>query len=219
MNIFLNNNFDPHIFDQYTKAIVVGKGPTFKAITKPDENTLLMGVNHAIDFLINPDALLCQDLEFFDDFSVNTLAKLKYVATPHRPHVGLVKAANGKNFQKKGEGHDATNHKPVIPYLSRAGFEGIYIPYLNLHRHDGTYKTGTMHWSSGCRAVQFVRAFMLNVKEIETYGIASSKNCEGHHTNFAGKSDGSAYIRGYDKTVRRTIEGVCASGGIKLIMH
>ena len=76
-----------------------------------------------------------------------------------------------------------------------------------------------MHWSSGCRAVQFVRAFMLNVKEIETYGIASSKNCEGHHTNFAGKSDGSAYIRCYDKTVRRTIEGVCASGWIKLIMH
>ncbi len=76
-----------------------------------------------------------------------------------------------------------------------------------------------MHWSSGCRAVQFVRAFMLNVKEIETYGIASSKNCKGHHTNFAGKSDGSAYGSGYGNSIRKTIEGACASGGIKLIMH
>ena len=71
MKTFLNNNFDPHIFDQYTKAIIVGKGPTFKAITKPDENTLLMGVNHAVDFLINPDIVLCQDVEFFSDFKQN----------------------------------------------------------------------------------------------------------------------------------------------------
>lgn len=223
MNTILNNNFDPHIFDQYTKAIIVGKGPTFEAITKPDENTLLMGVNHAIDFLINPDILLCQDVEFFSDYSRDTLAKLKYVATPAEPHVGLVKGANGKNFQQGTSHH--TSHKRVVEFLLKGSFKGTYIPYVNLHRHDGSYKTGTMHWSSGCRAVQFVRAFMLNVKEIETYGIASgqkmsdSKKFTGHHANFANKSDSHAYNWGYRSSSRRTIEGVCASGNIKLIMN
>ena len=218
MKTFLNNNFDPHIFDQYTKAIIVGKGPTFKAITKPDENTLLMGVNHAVDFLINPDIVLCQDVEFFSDFK--SLGSLKYVATPEVPHSGLVVGANGKDYR-----HQDVDYKTVVKFLKESKFQGIYIPYKNLNRHDGSYKTGTMHWSSGCRAVQFVRAFMLNIKEIETYGIASGTSMNeankftGHHKNFINKSDPTAYHWGYRSQSRKTIEKVCASGKIKLKMN
>lgn len=218
MNIILNNNFNPHMFDKYTKAIIVGKGPTFKTITKPDENTLLMGVNHAVDFLINPDILLCQDVEFFSDFK--SLGSLKYVATPAVPHSGLVVGANGKNYKKQ-----KVDHTTVVKFLKQSKFQGIYIPYKNLNRHDGSYSTGAMHWSSGCRAVQFVRAFMLNIKEIETYGIASgtSRNeaskFTGHHKNFINKSDPTAYHWHYRSQSRKTIENVCASGNIKLIMN
>ena len=217
MNIILNNNFNPHMFDQYTKAIIVGKGPTFKAISKPNKNTLLMGVNHAVDFLINPDIVLCQDVEFFSDFK--SLGSLKYVATPAVPHKGLVVNAGGKNWSQQ-----RVDYNTVAEILKRAKFEGTYIPYINLNRHDDSYKSSTIG-SSGPRAVQFVRAFMLNITEIETYGIAAgeSKNeidkIKGHHQNFIGKADPHAYKWGYCRASRRVIENVCASGNIKLTIN
>jgi hypothetical protein len=217
MNIILDNNFNPHMFDQYTKAIIVGKGPTFQPISKPNKKTLLMGVNHAVDFLINPDILLCQDVEFFSDFT--SLGSLKYVATPAIPHKGLVVNANGKDWSKQ-----KIDHTTVADILSTAKFKGTYIPYINLNRHDGSY-TSKVIGSSGPRAVQFVRAFMLNIKEIETYGIAAGESTDerdkytGHHANFSNKSDSHPYSWGLRSGCRSTIQQVCVSGGIKLIMH
>ena len=217
MNIILNNNFNPHMFDKYTKAIIVGKGPTFQAISKPDENTLLLGVNHAVDFLINPDMVLCQDAEFFSDFK--SLGSLKYVATPAMPHKGLVVNANGKNWS-----HQRVDHNTIAGILKHAKFKGTYIPYINVNRHDGSYKSSVIG-SSGPRAVQFVRAFMLNITEIETYGIGAGESQQesdkyrGHHKLFRSKSDPSAYSWGYSLSSRRVMKNVCASGNIKLTIN
>lgn len=221
MQTIYKNKFGNDLFSQYTKAIIVGKGPTFQRITKPDENTLLMGVNQSVNELINPDMVLIQDVEFFANLKPKTIQVLKFVVTPEKIHAGLVKNATGLDWRKR-----KPSPQTVISCLENSSFNGIYIPYVSLNSHDGTFQTGVQHWSSGCRAVQFALAFMLNVKEITTYGIASGNSVEdakayiGHHSLFRDCSDDHAYHWGYRSQARKAIQNsVAQRGDVKLVMN
>ena len=210
MKLINQEMFSTDLFDQYTKAIIVGKGPTFKPVTKPDDNTILIGINHATAHLTNPDMMVAQDVEVWSEIP-KAVKSLGFAVTPTYPHL-------------KCRYVRSVTYQNVIEALTAAKFKGLYIPYNGLNSSIGGFidmpKSTTP--SSGNAAVGFVCLFMRNVKEITTYGIAAGESqrdagsYKGHANIFKECSIPGGYTWGFNNMMRTSMENITKQHNIDL---
>lgn len=204
------HTFDKNIFEQYTKAIIVGKGPTFKPVAKPDDYTILIGINHATAHLTDPDMMVAQDIEVWSQIPA-AVNKLSFAVTPTYPHEDC-------RFKRN------TTYKKVIHYLEKAKFDGIYIPYngLNSSMNDFIEIPKYTTLSSGNAAVGFVSMFMPNVKKITTYGMCAGKNqsnnqsWQGHSDIFKKCSIARGYTWAFNNRMRSSLTKITRENNIIL---
>lgn len=184
MQLLNKKNFDSKIFDQYKHAIVVGKGKTFQPIEKPNEETILIGINDAINHIINPDMVLTQDIEPWLVINTSVIKNLKYIATnvfPHRDNVCWI-------------GTPKVTYKDIIEII-KDDFKGVYTPYnLGLNSwNDENFPLLPSNGGSGGSALYFIHTNMRNIMSVTTYGLGRGT---GHHPIF--KDNTSPWKKKYD---------------------
>lgn len=168
-------------FGQYEKAYVIGKGPSFFDPSKiKDDKTFIIGVNHAVNFLEKPDALIVQDWNIWSE--CNAYPRLKYCIFPRHT---LIKGTF--NFMNPNE---------LAKVVEHHGFNGDIIAYNKLNSPDGKYRhidsnngaeISLLRLSStGYQGLGFIRAFLPNVKKVTTYGMAIELTNSGktYHPHF-----------------------------------
>lgn len=159
------------LFGQYDAACIVGKGVSFRQIKKPNNRTLLIGVNHAVNKIIKPDMVFCQDWPYWKELSPTVLQLLSFAVTPQN--------CINKGIWKSGIGPDR------VAARIKKHFDGYVLPFSNLNSPDGSYKhvdhEEPKFWGSGYRALVFARAYLPNLKTVDSYGIAKG---HGYHRIF-----------------------------------
>ena len=82
MNIITLTKIDELIakeFSGYRECIILGKGPTFKKVESPREDTLVIGVNETVNHSDNVDMLVANDLETFKRLNLDSLKCIKHI--------------------------------------------------------------------------------------------------------------------------------------------
>lgn len=176
MQLLNKENFNSKIFDQYKHAIVVGKGKTFQPIEKPNEETILIGINDAINHIVNPDMVLTQDIEPWLVIDSSVIKNLKYIATNVFPH------QDGTWWEETPK----VTYKDIIEII-KDDFKGVYTPYnLGLNSwNDENFPLLPSNGASGGGALYFIYANMRNITSVTTYGLGKGT---GHHPIFEDKT-------------------------------
>jgi hypothetical protein len=176
MQLLNKENFDSKIFDQYKHAIVVGKGKTFQPIEKPNEETILIGINDAINHIVNPDMVLTQDIEPWLVINSSVIKNLKYITTSVFPH----------QHNTWWKDTPKVTYKDVVKII-KDDFKGMYMPYnsgLNSW-NDKTFPLLPSNGASGGSALYFIHTNMRNIMSVTTYGLGKGT---GHHPIFEDKT-------------------------------
>lgn len=144
----------------YNKAIINGKGRTFKPIHNPIENTLVTCVNDCFHVSNHTDLLVCNDIEFFERIDHLKLKTLKYLAVPNKIHQG-------------------GSLKPDISYLNvieiiKKSFSGKLIVYnLGAHPQNNEFINLQTHFSS-CHTAADIISLIPNIKVIDIFGVGGT---------------------------------------------
>lgn len=161
------NNFCDTELSEYDKAIINGKGPTFKPITSPIQNTLCVCVNDCLHASSHTDLFVCSDIEFFERVDHSKLKDLKYIAVANKIH-------------RRARPRAGLSYLNVIE-LIKDSFSGDVIVY-NLAVNPGDherYKVANPNFitlrtrlSTGNSAADVV-SLIPKIKKVTTYGIAT----------------------------------------------
>lgn len=158
--IITNSNWDAFIknnLSHYNKAIINGKGPTFKPIDNPIENTLISCVNDCFHASNHTDLLVCNDIEFFERIDHSKLKTLKYLAVPNKIH-------KNESFE-----HDAS-YLNVIEIIKKT-FSGDLIVYnLSQHLKDNEFISLQTCFSS-CHTAADIISLIPNIKTVDIFGV------------------------------------------------
>lgn len=162
-------NYDyEKIFSGYKKAIILGKGPTFRGVTERNENTFVICVNDTINSSEICDMLIINDIETWERIDNEKLKNLKYILSPVFPHLNC--RPDYKN----------ANINIMLRILNEKKFNGNIIFY-NLKssklQHKSFFNLPSA-LSGSNTGVDFISYFMKNVNHIDFFGI-----CKGHGYN------------------------------------
>ena len=154
-------------FQQYTSAIVFGKGPTFRNV-KSESNVLRVAINQSATKIADCHMLSINDAHNIIHISPNLLKTLKYIILPEYLHVD-------HRFNIKG-------HWRYIYNLVKPWFTGRFIIF-NLA--DTQYRNAHLFsisntCSTGNTAIEFLAKYLSSyIKNIELYGIAVTPGYNG----------------------------------------
>jgi len=154
------NQFISDNFSHYNRAIINGKGPTFKPINEPIKNTLVTCVNDCLHVSNYTDLFVCNDIEFFERIDHSKLKTLKYLAIPNKIH---------KNHQV----NSSVSYLNVIEIV-KDSFSGDFIIYnLPSHPDDNDFISLPSALSS-CNTAGDIIALMPTIKTIDVFGVGGS---------------------------------------------
>lgn len=165
MNIVFKEDIDNWIqeFNVYEKAIIFGKGPTFKALSKDDENntnTCFVCINDTINFVKKCDLLACNDIDSFDKIDLKNLKYCSNILIPYHPHKNLKFNSN-------------INYNHVIDKI-KDYFTGNLIIY-NLMSSRKNYPNAInikLCLSTSQTAFDFIGRYLKKLKKVDFYGVA-----------------------------------------------
>jgi hypothetical protein len=168
----LDNNYNyEELFSTYNKAIILGKGPTFKPVTSRPEKTFVICVNDTINSSEICDMLIINDIETWERIDNEKLKNLKYILSPVFPHLNC--RPDYKN----------ANINIILRILNEKKFNGNIIFY-NLKSSKLQHKSFfnlPSHLSGSNTGVDFITYFMKNVNCIEFFGVCKGN---GYNKNF-----------------------------------
>jgi|SaaInlStandDraft_7_1057024.scaffolds.fasta_scaffold04466_1 hypothetical protein len=201
-NIITKNNIDNFIkteLNNYNKAIIFGKGPSFISRKKENNNELYFGINQTVNFLDNNDFLCINDLH--NIYKIDDISKIKYLLIPEYLHI------NGK--------FDINGHWYNVFKDIRFKFTGSIIIY-NLRSSpifNNQFITIPECKTTSNSAVNFICIYINKyINEIKTYGIGKNyKN--NYHKNFIGNGN---YKQNRINTINSEIKKNCLKFKIKL---
>lgn len=200
MNIITLTKIDELIakeFSGYKECIILGKGPTFKKVESPREDTLVIGVNETVNHSDNVDMLVANDLETFGRLNLDRVKCIKHILVPNKPH---------KNSSPK---QDLT-YKNVMRIIDKY-FSGNLIVYnLGTSTADPQFISLPVVNTSGNTAADFVGRFTNTINRVTMYGIGVANKADyaevfERHTNSGIYSNGR--IAGIQKLVIQSLEG------------
>ena len=165
------------LFGQYETAYIIGKGPTFRDPRPRDGKSFVLGINHAVNHIQHPTAVLIQDWCIWA--GINAYHKMNHCIMPLRS-------------LDKG---DFVDKKPseLRQIVKRGGFTGSILPYSDLssegYKHYdsklGKDKLFLKFATSGYQGCAFVRSFLPNVKRVVTFGMANEPKLDKlYHNHF-----------------------------------
>ena len=200
MNIITLTKIDELIsneFSNYRECIILGKGPTFKKVESPREDTLVIGVNETVDHSDNVDMLVANDIETFKRLNLDRLKYIKHILVPNRPH---------KNHSAR---QDVT-YKHIITIIDKY-FSGNLIVYnLGTSAPDPQFISLPVINTSGNTAADFVGRFTNTIDRVTMYGIAVADKSDyakvfERHINSGLYSNGR--IAGIQRSIIQSLEG------------
>lgn len=199
MIVYKNNIYDIPYLNHYNKAIIFGKGPSFRSLKKQDKNTLFVCVNDSINYIEDADVLAMNDIVTYDKINKDRLKNLKMILTPVYPH-------------------DATQtpNKYISIDFVLDKFKDTYngkIVFFNLKTSDPVdeYINLNTKITSANNAVEFILNYFINIKEIDFYGIGITDN-NGYSDVFDNNKKQESlklYNKKWISFIRKNIEKLC----------
>lgn len=151
------NSFVEDNLSHYDKAIINGKGPTFKPINNPIDNTLISCVNDCFHVSNHTDLLVCNDIEFLERIDHSKLETLKYLAVPNKIH-------------KRESPQPDISYLDVIKIIKKS-FSGHLIVYnLSEHPKDNEFISLQTHFSS-CHTAADIISLLPNIQTVDIFGV------------------------------------------------
>jgi len=180
MIVYKNNIYDIPYLNNYNKAVIFGKGPSFKSLKKTNNNTLFVCINDTINYIDDADILAMNDIITYDKINNNNLKNVKLILTPVYPH----------DITEK------PNKYISVDYVLNK-FKNIFngkIVFYNLKSSPSVDKYINLDTeiTSANNAVEFILNYFTNIKEIEFYGI--------------GIIDGKGYSSIFDKNKKKSLK-------------
>lgn len=71
----------------YNKAIIFGKGPSFRNDISKEDGDLFITINEATNYIDYPDVLVFNDWEKSQSIDINKVSLIKTIVLPYNPHV------------------------------------------------------------------------------------------------------------------------------------
>jgi hypothetical protein len=158
-------------FSKYNKAVLFGKGPTFKN-TKCKNNELRCAINQAANLISGVDIICMNDLHNISLIDDKVYNNLKYLLIPQYLHIN-------QNFSNDGY------FLNIFDYL-KDRFYGKFIVYNLITSKINTKYLISMSGaiSSANNLFEFICKFT-DIKNVNTYGIGIKSNID-YHKNFVG---------------------------------
>jgi hypothetical protein len=151
------NEFAKRNLSHYNKAIINGKGPSFKPIDNPIDNTLITCVNDCLHASNYTDLFVCNDIEFFERIDHSKLKTLKYLAIPNKIH-------------KKASPQDDVSHLNVIEIIKKSFSGNLIIYNLKKHPKNNNFISLPTHISS-CHTAADIISLIPNIQTVDVYGV------------------------------------------------
>jgi hypothetical protein len=181
-------------FNNKKKICVFGKGPTFQIRTKKEDEYFAC-VNNTINYIDNCDILVCNDIETFDKINLERLVNLKFILCPYHIHF-------------KSKFHKTFTYNDVLKKISTY-FTGKLIVY-NLRTSNIEYPDFTI--------IEFICKFLLNIKNIELYGVGVFSN-SNYNKIFTEKIDDNFYNNKRINLIKNNIVNLCNEYNKKYIFN
>lgn len=151
------NEFSKYHLSHYNKAIINGKGPSFKPIDNPIGNTLISCVNDCFNVSNYTDLLVCNDIEFFERIDHSKLKTLKYLAVPNKIH-------------RNGSPQPDTSYLNVIEIIEKSFFGDFIIFNLGSHPKNNNFISLKTHYSS-CHTAADIISLLPNIQTVDIFGV------------------------------------------------
>lgn len=151
------NSFIEDNLSHYNKAIINGKGPSFKPIDNPIDNTLITCVNDCFNVNNYTDLFVCNDIEFFERIDHSKLKTLKYLAIPNK-------------IQRDGRPQPDTSYLNVIEIIEKSFFGDFIIFNLPYHPKNNNFiplQTGC----SSCHTAADIISLIPSIQTVDIYGV------------------------------------------------
>uniref|UniRef100_A0A6C0CN92 Uncharacterized protein n=1 Tax=viral metagenome TaxID=1070528 RepID=A0A6C0CN92_9ZZZZ len=177
-----NINVIQELFSKFKKAVVFGKGPTFKVIEK-DEDTLFCCVNETINYIDDCDILVINDIEKFSNIIPSKFTNLKCILTPYHIHKNAKFDKNLTYNDVIMKLKDYFNGYLIVHNLA------IHIPKAN---YDDFITLPSKVVRSTCHtSCDFIFGFLTNIVCIDTYGFGiSNSDNEFYNESFKNNKAG-----------------------------
>jgi hypothetical protein len=197
--MIINKYFVDKLNFNQKKAIIFGKGSSFKKVER-DDGVLFICVNNTIN-IIDGDILVVNDIETFDTIDIESLKKetLKYIIVPNHPH----------------KDHKPNKDITYLDIVKNIIYKGDFIIY-NLKTWkipNNDFITLKSCLTGSNTALEWLVKFT-NIKEIETYGIGD----EEYHQLFK-KNILPLVSPEKSNLVKNDFIKVCEENGIKLYIN
>ncbi|MEE2975641.1 MAG: hypothetical protein VX343_04240 [Thermodesulfobacteriota bacterium] len=151
-NVFIEDNLS-----HYNKAIINGKGPSFKPIDNPIDNTLITCVNDCFHASNYTDLLVCNDIEFIERIDHSKLKALKYLAVPNKIHKG-------------GIAQDDVSYLNVIEIVKKSFFGDLIVYNLKDQPKNNNFISLPTYLSS-CHTAADIISLIPNIQTVDIYGV------------------------------------------------
>lgn len=198
MIVYKNNIYDLPYLNNYNKAVIFGKGPTFKSFKKQDKHTLFVCINDSVNYIEDVDILVMNDIITYDKINNNNLKNVKLILTPVYPY----------DITKKPNKCISVNY--VLDKF-KDNFNGKIVFYnLKTFNHVDKYINLNTQITSSNNAVEFILNYFTNIKEIDFYGIGIT-DCKGYSDIFNKNKKKSLNLYNKERIlyIRNNIKQLC----------
>jgi hypothetical protein len=155
----------------YNRAIILGKGPTFKPIESNCENTLNIAINQTINKSDHIDMLVVNDFEIADDINLTKIKDLKYLLITKNPHKEFRPSdALYTEILKNFADHASPDLCAIVHNVGTAPIDYRFIFWQDGNEVPG-WDRPLIHPSSANTAALFISDYLKNVKHVDLYGV------------------------------------------------
>lgn len=198
MIVYKDNIYNIPYLNNYNKAVIFGKGPSFKSLKKYDKKTLFVCINDTINYIEDADILAMNDIVTYDKINKNNLKNVKLILTPVYPH-DVTQTPNEyisvdyvlDKFKDKFNGKIVFYNLKTSPPVDE---------YINLNTKI----------TSANNAVEFILNYFTNIKEIDFYGIGiTDENGYSDVFDKNKKESLKLYNKKWITNIRNNIQKLC----------
>jgi len=164
-------------FRDFTHAIILGKGPTFRTIRGKTPNTIVVCVNDTILHVDHCDIFVANDLETIQRIPTKYLNACRLLLLPLHPHQNG-RATKDVTYAKLSTYHKNL-HTPIVVYnlKTAAALKDSW---------DPTFIDLSTAFNSAHNAFEFVAKHLPWLTHVQFYGVAvSTSNNTGYHPLFS----------------------------------
>lgn len=191
-----------NIFSKYNKAIIFGKGPTFKNIRKKNKKTLYICINDTANVVKDCDILLANDYDAYKKINDATYKNINYILMPYY-----------YNYRKKN------HHKKIVNFIKKK-FDKDVILY-NIYP-DKNYLYSNIRLTSSNNAFDIISKYFPNIKKVSFYGIG--KNLKKNQKNYSSEFKEHENVNYYKnnnliKLIRKNLNDVSKKRNVKIRLN